>query len=149
MSESEQLVPVRKALAGSDSFGNTWPKDGSVVKIPYAQALSLVGIQDGGFTIVEPDKGFPEGFPAMEPQDATGQAPVRFVEPHPAPNAENAVVEPGTGVTEPGTAVRASGGTAQVTETTTPEKATPAGKTAPAEKTLHTGKTPPAGKSGA
>jgi hypothetical protein len=85
-----QLVSVRKAHAGSDSAGYTWPEDGSVIEVPYEHALLLAKIPDGGFTIVEPD----EGLPAREPQDKTDQAPVRVVEPHPAPNAERAITEP-------------------------------------------------------
>jgi len=92
-----QLVPVRKAHAGSDSAGNTWPEDGSVVDVEYEHALLLVKIPDGGFSIVEPD----EGLPAREPQDKTDEAPVRFVEPHPAPEAERAITEPAPPVKTP------------------------------------------------
>jgi hypothetical protein len=85
-----QLVPVRKAHAGSDSAGYVWPEDNSVINVPYEHALLLVKIPDGGFSIVEPG----EGLPAREPQDKTDEAPVRVVEPHPAPNAERAITEP-------------------------------------------------------
>lgn len=53
-------VNVRKALAGADSYGNTWPEDGSVVSVPYEQALDLIAIKDAGFTVVDPE-------PTVEP----------------------------------------------------------------------------------
>lgn len=95
-----QLIPVRKARSGSDSFGNTWPEDDSVVKVPYEQALLLVKIPDGGFSIVEPD----EGLPAREPQDQAEQAPVRIIEPRPAPDVVHALTEPARRDVEQGTA---------------------------------------------
>ena len=116
-----QLIPVRKEYAGSDSLGHVWPKDGSIVEVSYEDALLLVRIPDGGFSIVEPAKGFPEGFPpALEPEDQAEQAPVRVVEPHPAPNAERAIVEPAPAVTEPTpAAVRAPQGKPVVEKTPT------------------------------
>lgn len=80
-------VPVRKASAGSDSWGHVWPKDGAVVDVDYEQALTLVGIPDGGFSIAE-DKRQPdvtEPAPAQEElsevdptsQDATDSAPAK------------------------------------------------------------------------
>jgi hypothetical protein len=124
--QSEQPVPVRKEVAGADSAGFVWPKDGAVVDVPYEHALLLVSIPDGGFSIVEPEEGFPEGYPAREPQDRTGEAPVRVVEPRPAPNAERAVVEPPRTVVEPPVsepAAKASRGGKP--ETPTPEKGLP------------------------
>jgi len=95
-----QLVLVRKAQAGSDSAGNTWPEDGSVVDVEYEHALKLVKIPDGGFSIVEPE----EELPAREPQDRTDEAPVRFTEPHPAPDVTRALTEPARLEVEQGTA---------------------------------------------
>lgn len=43
-------VPIRKRLAGADSFGNIWPEDGAVVAVPYEQALVLLAVPDGGFS---------------------------------------------------------------------------------------------------
>lgn len=47
------MVNVRKAHAGTDSAGHTWPTDGAVIKVPVEHALVLARIPDGGFTIVE------------------------------------------------------------------------------------------------
>jgi hypothetical protein len=117
-----QLVPVRKKYAGSDSAGNVWPEDGSVIEVPYEHALLLVKIPDGGFSIDEPG----EGLPAREPQDATAQAPVRVVEPHPAPNAESAITEPGAAAPELAAAA-AKGARGKPVIEEKPEKTPPAG----------------------
>lgn len=47
------MVNVRKAHAGTDSAGHTWPTDGAVIKVPMEHALVLARIPDGGFTIIE------------------------------------------------------------------------------------------------
>ena len=47
------MVNVRKAHAGTDSAGHTWPTDGAVIEVPVEHALVLVRIPDGGFAIVE------------------------------------------------------------------------------------------------
>ena len=47
-------VLVRKAHAGSDSFGHVWERDGDVVEMPYEQAAELVAIPTAGCTIVDP-----------------------------------------------------------------------------------------------
>ena len=44
---------IRKAKAGSDSYGHTWAKDGAVVDVPQEQAWTLLAIPDGGFTDAE------------------------------------------------------------------------------------------------
>lgn len=95
-----QLVPVRKAQAGSDSAGNVWPEDGSVIDVDYEHALLLVKIPDGGFSIAEPE----EKLPGREPQDKTDEAPVRFTEPHPAPDVTRALTEPARAEVEKGAA---------------------------------------------
>lgn len=95
-----QLIPVRKARSGSDSFGNVWAEDGSVVNVPYEQALVLARIPDGGFSIVEPDDGLPSG----EPENQAEQAPVRITEPRPAPDVVHALTEPAREEVEQGTA---------------------------------------------
>jgi hypothetical protein len=46
-------VNVHKSQAGADSFGNTWPEDGAVVPVPYEQAVILLAIPDGGFSVVD------------------------------------------------------------------------------------------------
>lgn len=58
-------VPVRKRLAGSDSFGHEWPKDGSVTEVEYDEALILLAIPDGGFSIADQPGDRPK--PAPEP----------------------------------------------------------------------------------
>ncbi|MBS2531558.1 hypothetical protein KGQ20_02105 [Catenulispora sp. NF23] len=47
------MVNVRKAHAGADSAGHTWPSDGAVIEVPVEHALMLARIPDGGFVIVE------------------------------------------------------------------------------------------------
>jgi len=47
------MVNVRKAHAGTDSAGHTWPTDGAVIEVPVEHALMLVRIPDGGFAIIE------------------------------------------------------------------------------------------------
>lgn len=64
-------VNVRKALAGADSYGNTWPEDGSVVSVPYEQAVNLLVIKDAGFTLVDEPADEPEPEAAPEPVPAT------------------------------------------------------------------------------
>jgi hypothetical protein len=46
---------IRKAQAGSDSFGNTWKRDGDVVEVPHEQAEALLAIDDGQFTLADGD----------------------------------------------------------------------------------------------
>lgn len=49
------MALIRKAQAGSDSFGHTWAKDGDVVKIDDPEQIAaLIAIQDGGFSEVTP-----------------------------------------------------------------------------------------------
>jgi hypothetical protein len=60
---------LRKARAGSDSFGHTWETDGAVVDVPDVEASVLLRIRDGGFSeVYEPEGNFaevaPEAFPA-------------------------------------------------------------------------------------
>ena len=47
------MVNVRKAHAGTDSAGHTWPTDGAVIAVPVEHALVLARIPDGGFAIIE------------------------------------------------------------------------------------------------
>lgn len=54
-------VPLRKASAGGDSFGHQWPEDGAVVQVEYDQAMTLLAIPDGGFTVADqPEDPEPE-----------------------------------------------------------------------------------------
>lgn len=46
-------VHVRKARAGADSWGHTWPTDGAVIELDYDQALILLAIPDGGFSVAD------------------------------------------------------------------------------------------------
>lgn len=59
---------LRKANAGSDSFGNMWETDGAVIEVPDEQAAVLLRIKDGSFSEVhQPEGNFgevaPEAFP--------------------------------------------------------------------------------------
>jgi len=91
---------IRKAQAGSDSFGNTWDSDGSVVEVPHEQAEQLLAIDDAGFTLAEgpavesdpdgdddPDDGKenPE-FSEVNPDVPTGSPEV---DPEPLPEVED------------------------------------------------------------
>lgn len=61
---------IRKARAGSDSFGHTWDTDGAVVEMPGDEGLVLLAIPDGGFTeVAAPDKKTKpaEATPVTEP----------------------------------------------------------------------------------
>jgi hypothetical protein len=59
-------VPLRKARAGSDSYGHVWPEDGVVVDVDYEQALVLLAIPDGGFTVAEDQPEVTEPDPGPE-----------------------------------------------------------------------------------
>lgn len=85
---SAPLVPVRKLRAGNDSYGNCWEEDGSVVEVPYDQAMDLVAIPDGGFSVADED-GRPEGT-ITEPAPAAKKAVTE-----PAPRGKAAVSEAG------------------------------------------------------
>lgn len=67
------MVNVRKSHAGTDSAGHTWPTDGAVIAVPVEQALMLVRIPDGGFTIVEKATEAEADESAEKPQKATSQ----------------------------------------------------------------------------
>ncbi|WP_055588642.1 hypothetical protein [Peterkaempfera griseoplana] len=60
---------VRKAVAGSDSFGHEWPHDGAVVEMPHEEAEALLAIADGGFELVADPAPGPED---QDPDDTTG-----------------------------------------------------------------------------
>lgn len=47
---------LKKAIAGSDSFGNIWPEDGAVVEVDAEQAIVLLSIPDAGFSELDPDQ---------------------------------------------------------------------------------------------
>lgn len=69
-------VPVRKALAGSDSFGHSWPKDGAVIDVDYNEAMALLAIPDGGFSVADQPGDKPEPEPSAEvsePDPAQGE----------------------------------------------------------------------------
>lgn len=79
-------VPIRKARSGADSFGHVWPEDGAVVDVDYEQAVVLLAIPDGGFSVAEtPAEALTEPDPAqgelseIDPalQDATDSTPAK------------------------------------------------------------------------
>lgn len=84
---------IRKAAAGGDSFGHSWPHDGAVVEVPHEEAEELLAIPDGGFELVlEPaaeddDAGEDDG----EPDTAGPEPDVEVSEP--APESEEPVAE--------------------------------------------------------
>lgn len=46
------MTALRKASAGSDSYGNVWPRPGAIVDVPPDQAAVLLRIADADFTEV-------------------------------------------------------------------------------------------------
>lgn len=48
------MVLIKKAVAGSDSYGNVWATDGAVVDVAPEHAADLLSIPDGGFTDCAP-----------------------------------------------------------------------------------------------
>lgn len=84
-------VPLRKRLAGSDSYGNVWPKDGSVVEVPYGQAMDLLAIPDGGFSVA--DTAATDAGPAPD-------GPAAVTEPDPEPAMDEVAPEPEQPVAE-------------------------------------------------
>lgn len=76
-------VHLRKARAGSDSWGHVWPEDGAVAEVDYDQALILLAIPDGGFTVV--DNPEPEPEPSDGGTEETDE--VSEVAPEPEPDA--------------------------------------------------------------
>jgi hypothetical protein len=90
-------VNVRKTQAGADSFGNTWPEDGAVVLVPYDQAVILLAIPDGGFTVVDTPA---EAAPAEDPQAVP--EPSSEPEPDSGEAAELSELDPDAPEGEPG-----------------------------------------------
>lgn len=79
-------VHLRKARAGSDSWGHSWPEDGAVTEVDYDQALVLLAIPDGGFSVVDT----PQPEPSSEPDTdgaASEEPEVSEVAPEPEPDA--------------------------------------------------------------
>ena len=82
------MALIRKAAAGSDSFGNVWPEDGAVVEIDDPEQIAaLMAIADAGFSEVSPSgkktaKPEPEGqgdeqaeFSEVDPKNEDSEAP--------------------------------------------------------------------------
>lgn len=78
------IVHLKKARAGSDSWGHSWPEDGSVVEVDYEQAMALLAIPDGGFSVVDSPDPEPESSDDDKPE---GPEEVSEVAPEPEPDA--------------------------------------------------------------
>ncbi|MFB6805481.1 hypothetical protein [Streptomyces sp. NPDC056387] len=65
------MALIRKASAGSDSFGHVWSKDGAIVEINDGDEIAaLMAIPDGGFSEVTPSGKAEAAAPASpEPED--------------------------------------------------------------------------------
>lgn len=63
------MTHIRRDVAGSDSFGNTWREPGDIVEVPAEQAAILLAIPD--FDGVEV---LPEDLPKPAPKAATAAA---------------------------------------------------------------------------
>ncbi|MEV5944238.1 hypothetical protein [Streptomyces sp. NPDC051994] len=82
------MARIRKAAAGSDSFGHTWESDGAVVDIDDPEQIAaLLSIADAGFSEVTPDG---EAAPKPDPDLDAAQA----ASDDPEPNEEFAEVDP-------------------------------------------------------
>ncbi|MFI0914224.1 hypothetical protein [Streptomyces abikoensis] len=79
---------IRKAQAGSDSHGHTWPEDGAVVEVTDPEQIAaLIAIPDGGFSEVTPqgrttradDEALPVGaeLSEIDPRAEDAEAPRR------------------------------------------------------------------------
>jgi hypothetical protein len=74
---------IRKARAGNDSFGNSWPSDGAVVEVPPEQAVVLLSILDGQFSEAMPEVA-PEPDEISEaPRPRRGRPPKASTDPEP------------------------------------------------------------------
>lgn len=72
------MVALRKAQAGSDSFGHIWSKPGAVVEVTPEQAQILLGIPDGGFSVaseVNSSESFSEITPIESFSEVIGDEP--------------------------------------------------------------------------
>jgi hypothetical protein len=74
------VVWIRKAHAGSDSFGNTWPTDGAVIDVPENEALALLAIPDAECSRAtqperEPASAGEDAAPADAPPVRRGRPP--------------------------------------------------------------------------
>ncbi|GHB55469.1 hypothetical protein GCM10010331_49120 [Streptomyces xanthochromogenes] len=93
------MARIRKAAAGSDSFGHTWTSDGAIVEIEDPdQIAALLAIDDAGFSEVTPE---PEAGPVQEPDLDLDAAKAHNDDPERAaefseidPKAEDSEVDP-------------------------------------------------------
>lgn len=84
------MALIRKAAAGSDSFGHVWPEDGAVVEIDDPEQIAaLMAITDAGFSEAPPSgkksaKSEPESedqgseqaeFSEIDPKSEDAEAP--------------------------------------------------------------------------
>jgi hypothetical protein len=69
------MARIRKASAGSDSFGHTWKTDGAIVEIDDPEQIAaLLAIDDAGFSEVTPD-GDTEADPAEDGEHESAPDP--------------------------------------------------------------------------
>jgi hypothetical protein len=92
-------VPLRKKLAGSDSYGHEWAKDGAVVNVPYDTAMELLAIPDAGFSVADT----PEDLAAQAAGDTSGperESDPEVTEPDPAEPMDEIAPEPDAPATD-------------------------------------------------
>ncbi|WP_037616448.1 hypothetical protein [Streptomyces aureus] len=83
------MALIRKAAAGSDSYGHAWPEDGAVIEIDDPEQIaSLMAIPDGGFSEVTP-------------ADSEDDDPPQVPEDDPDPKKELSEVDPNAPADEP------------------------------------------------
>lgn len=64
------MALIRKARAGSDSFGHVWPEDGAVIEIDDPdQIAALMAIDDAGFSEVTASHGDSDDSGSVDSRD--------------------------------------------------------------------------------
>ncbi|MFK0182076.1 hypothetical protein ACIQVR_39700 [Streptomyces xanthochromogenes] len=93
------MARIRKASAGSDSFGHTWNSDGAIVEIDDPEQIAaLLAIDDAGFSEVTPK---PDEDPAPGPDPDLEAAQAHNGDPEPTaefseldPKPEHSEIDP-------------------------------------------------------
>jgi hypothetical protein len=74
---------IRKARAGNDSFGNSWPSDGAVIEVAPEHAMALLAILDGQFSEVTPTAAPDPDEISEAPRPRRGRPPKASTDPEP------------------------------------------------------------------
>lgn len=102
------MARIRKAAAGSDSFGHTWNSDGATVEIDDPEQIAaLLAIDDAGFSEVTPGADADPDLEAAQAHSDDPASPGEFAEID--PKAEESEVDPKTEDAEASKPVRRGG----------------------------------------